>query len=121
MNLINIKKKINDDGIAVLKKINNLSDIKKLEKKVLSHLNKPSLIKTPKKISKQLYNSKEFRGPVGNLKYNLNKNSLKKGVNFYRTKTNAISFKQPLLHFRESINLVFIKVLCCLKVTTFWL
>jgi hypothetical protein len=110
MNLINYKEykqKITNEGIVILKKINDLKKIKKLEKKVISKLNNSRLIKTPKKINKKIYNPQDFRGPVGNLKFNLSKEHLRRGINHYKNLTNSITFKQPLVNFRECIDLVF--------------
>jgi len=110
MQSINYKryeKKITKEGILILKGINNLNKIKTLEKKVLNKLNNHNLIKTPKKIDKKIYDPQEFRGPVSNLKFNLTKNQLKKGLNHYKNLTNSVTFKQPLLNFRETIDLVF--------------
>ena len=44
---------------------------------------------------------------MSNLKFNLTKNQLKKGLNHYKKLTNSVTFKQPLLNFRETIDLVF--------------
>lgn len=99
-------KRFSKFGYHVLENINNIDLIKKLEKKIISKLDKPNLIKTPKIIKNNLYNEKDLRGPLGVLKYNLNKKIIKKGVKFYKNKTNAISFKQPLINFNECLELI---------------
>lgn len=101
-----LSKKISKNGYHVIKSINNIELIKNLEKKIISKLDKPNIIKTPKIIKDSLYTKKELRGPVVKLKYNLNKKLIKKGIKFYKNKTNAISFKQPLINFNECIELI---------------
>ncbi len=99
-------KKFSNDGYLILKDINELKLIQKLEKKVISKLNKPNLIKPPKKIEKFLYSKKELRGPLNRLKYNLTRSTIEKGIKLYKNKTNAISFKQPIINFEECLDLI---------------
>jgi hypothetical protein len=101
-----LAKKFSKNGYYVIKNINDFHLIKNLEKKVIFKLDKPNLIKTPKLIKSSLYTKKELRGPLGLLKYNLNKKIIKKGIKFYKNKTNAISFKQPLINFNECLELI---------------
>ena len=55
-------KKFSKYGYYVIKNINDIQLIKNLEKKVISKLDKPNLIKIPKFIKNSLYTKKELRG-----------------------------------------------------------
>ena len=101
-----LAKKFSKYGYHVIKNINNFELIKNLEKKIISKLDKPNIIKTPKIIKNSLYSKQDFRGPLGKLKHNLSKKLIRKGIKFYKHKTNAISFKQPLINFNECLELI---------------
>ena len=81
-----LAKKFSKYGYHVIKNINNFELIKNLEKKIISKLDKPSIIKTPKIIKDFLYTKKELRGPLSQLKYNLSKKLIKKGIKFINIK-----------------------------------
>lgn len=103
----NLKNIIKDKGYLVLKNISDNKKIRLLDKRSKSKLNNPLYLNIPKKITKNLYPLSDLKAPQNKLEYNLKRKTLKKGPSYYKNFTNSISFKQPLLNFKECFPIVF--------------
>ena len=104
---IKIKEKFDNEGFYILKKFFFKKKLEIIKKKIQIIIEDNNNYLPIKKISAYSKKSKLLKGPNGNLKKNLEKFEIDKGLKNISKKSNSISIRDPLLKIDELNEIIF--------------